>query len=80
MALEERDLDVALRAGLEHPVLIPAKSPLGQHKIYLNDSTQNLSDLTLLQLLDLALQDGDLTIDVQDLSANGVKSLTNLNT
>ncbi|KMP10105.1 hypothetical protein CISG_08432 [Coccidioides immitis RMSCC 3703] len=80
LALEERDLDVALRAGLQHPVLIPAESPLGKQKLHLNDSTQNLSDLTLSQLLDLLLWDDDLTIDVQDLSANEVKDLTGLKT
>ena len=39
-----RDLDVALEAGLQHAVLIPAESPLGKQKLHLNNSTQNLLD------------------------------------
>ena len=76
LVLEERDLDVALKTGLQDPVLIPAESPLAQHKLYLNDSTEEISDLTLLQLLDLALPDEHLAIDVQDYSADSVADLT----
>lgn len=63
LALEERHLVAALREGLRYPVLIPAESALGQNKLYLNDSPENISDLTLLQLLGLALPDDRLTIE-----------------
>lgn len=55
---------MALEAELQTSVLISAESPPGQHKIHLDDSTQNiLSDMAFLDLLSLALWDEQLTID-----------------
>ncbi|OJD25067.1 hypothetical protein ACJ73_03559 [Blastomyces percursus] len=76
LVLNEQDLDEALKAGLEHLVLIPAESSLGHDELYINDSTERVSDLTLMQLLERVLLDGNLTIDVQDLAADGVENLT----
>nr|KMM69762.1 hypothetical protein CPAG_06076 [Coccidioides posadasii RMSCC 3488] len=62
LALEESDLGVALQEGLQDPVLIPAGSPLGQHKLYLNNTAKNLSKMTFLGK-DIPIIDGVLGPD-----------------
>lgn len=76
MAWKDSDLEHALCEGLLLPVVIPAGSPLAQQKLYLNNSRQDASKMTLQQLLERALGDDDLSIDVQDLAACDMENLT----
>ncbi|OJD18973.1 hypothetical protein ACJ73_08675, partial [Blastomyces percursus] len=75
LVFDDMGLHTALEAGLRYPVLIPAESALGQHYPSINDSPRGLSDMTLPQLLDLALWNGH-TIDVQDHSAQTIEDFT----